>query len=686
MNDDHVYNNGSGYDEYNGYNGYNGYAGSENGNYSDNYDEAEQIPEYAMIPAGGAASATSTAEAADYVPPEPQSLPQNEKSEEEQKAASYTNAEPVPAAMAVSPAPAAPSPATEKPAKPANTINTNENEQPVKLISAAEDLKSNRLRLSGMHSVDIPDIRVEEDILVPDTRPDLEKIVSITATADVADHEAYVSANGENMLKISGNFEISTLYLPAGRQTELVSITSKIPFRREFQTKEPVSRSAEIRLCGAVTGSRVINERKIRVSAQASFTIREYGDTEIELLEGVRDESLLLKKEKIRFTDMAQRRTDTAEIREKIRLKDSAPVPRRILRYDTDIVENHRQISKGKAVIEASVYYSILYAPEADGETEALPVFMRGKTEFTQFLRLPEVSDEDIAGSIVNFEILKSDISLHSGTGAGADDTDNDEENDNDEYDEEDDSSADINDMPYFVMNVSAAASIQVYRSIEREVVTDMYHRSRELEFSTAPYEISELCGSGSAEVSIRETVNIPEEKGNAAAVPYVWVRPENIKVVPEQDRCVIQGKMAVSVIFSDENTGSISCFDTSVPFRSVTDMPGVREDSRIEYEPAMKDIWFDRMNSHQADLNCSLSIRICAWNVTAHEFIDKVCYIEDGKNSAATAGIVVYMVRPGDTQWSVSKKFRTTMETLRSVNGLEEEQELTSGMRLLIV
>lgn len=673
MNDDNVYNNGNGYDEYNRYNGY---IGSENGNYSGSYDEVEQIPEYAMIPAGGTVTAPSAAEDADAaVKSEPQSLPQNEKSEEEQKTAAYTNSAAVQAAASAAP---------EKPAKPANTINTNENEQPVKLISAAEDLKSNRLRLSGMHSVDIPDIRVEEDILVPDTRPDLEKIVSITAAADVEDHESYVSANGENMLKISGNFEISTLYLPAGRQTELVSITSKIPFRREFQTKEPVSHSAEIRLCGAVTGSRVINERKIRVSAHASFTLREYGDTEIELLEGVRDESLLLKKEKIRFTDMAQRRTDTAEIREKIRLKDSAPVPRRILRYDTDIVENHRQISKGKAVIEASVYYSILYAPEADGETEVLPVFMRGKTEFTQFLRLPEVSDDEIAGSIVNFEILKSDISLHSGT--NADNTDNDEENDNDEYDEEDDSSADINDMPYFVMNVSAAASIQVYRSIEREVVTDMYHRSRELEFSTAPYEISELCGSSSAEVSIRETVNIPEEKGSAAAVPYVWARPENIKVVPEQDRCVIQGKMAVSVIFSNENTGVISCFDTSVPFRSVTDMPGAREDSRVEYEPVMKEIWFDRMNSHQADLNCSLSIRICAWNVTAHEFIDKVCYIEDGKNSTAPAGIVVYMVRPGDTQWSVSKKFRTTMETLRSVNGLEEDQELTSGMRLLIV
>lgn len=648
MSEEYIYgdnagNDDNGYGSYDVYDDYDGsYKGIEDG---ENDANGEIIPEYAMIPAGvGTASGIE------------KSLKSVNTGVEQSQNGERT--------------------VTKEKEK-------QENEQPVKLISAADDLRSTRLRLSGMHKVDVPGVRVEEDILVPDTRPDLEKIVSITASADVTEHEAYVSANGENMLKISGVFEISTLYLPAGRQTELVSISSQIPFRREFQTKEQISRFAEIRINGAVTSSKVINERKIRVSAEASFSVREYGDIEIELLEGVRDESLLLKKEKIRFTDMAQRKTDTTDIREKIRLKDSAPVPRRILRYDTDVVENHRQISKGKAVIEASVYYSILYAPEADGEGEALPVFMRGRTEFTQFLRLPEISDEEIAGSIVNFEILKSDISLHSG---GTENSSDGEYINDDEYEEENDGSADTNDMPYFVMNVNVATSIQVYRDIEREVVTDMYHRSRELEFSTAPYEISELRSSGSAEVSVRETINIPEENGGAAAVPYVWVRPDNIKAVPEQDRCVIQGDLAVSVIFLNENTGAISCFNTSAPFRTAADMPGAREDSIIECVPVMKDIWFDRMNAHQVDLNCSVSARVSAWNVTAHEFIDKVCYIEDGKGGGNPAGIVVYMIRPGDTQWSVSKKFRTTTETLRSVNGLEEDQPLEPGMRLLIV
>ena len=122
---------------------------------------------------------------------------------------------------------------------------------------------------------------------------------------------------------------------------------------------------------------------------------------------------------------MAQRRTDTTDIREKIRLKESYPEPESILHYDVNVVEEHRQIAKGKAVIEASLYYSILYMPvsdaaskeDQDGKGNAVggaPVYVRGKTDFTQFLRLPDIKDDETAGSIIKFDILSSDISLRA--------------------------------------------------------------------------------------------------------------------------------------------------------------------------------------------------------------------------------------------------------------------------------
>ncbi len=634
------------------------------------YDD-EQIPEYAMIPAGMAATVEDDASA-----PAAAAQAQEKQSYRAPKPVRNVTAEEI-----------------QMPKdKDAEKDRIPEKEKTVTLIPATDDLRSARIRLSGASPVVLPHMSIEEDILVPDTRPDLEKILSVTATPEISKHESYAGQNGKNMLKINGSFEISVLYLPADGATGVVAINSKIPFRREFEIQEPLSPQAEIKITGKMPEAKVINERKIRISTGASFNAWEYGDTEMELLEGVRDDSLLLKKERVRFTDMAQRRTDTTDIREKIRLKESYPEPKSILRQEMNVVENHRQISKGKAVVEASLYYSILYMPESsealdadDGASDAaVPVYVRGKVDFTQFLRLPDVKDDETAGSIVKFDILTSDISLRA-PGASASGYDGSDEDEEEEYEESGDSSADSS-APYFQLSASVAAGIQVYRSLERDVVTDMYHRSKDLEYSTAPYQVSELCGSASPDISIRETVNIPETRGNADSVPYISLTTENITASTEDDRCVIEGSLRANILFVEEENAEISCFEHHIPFRTVTDMPGACAESYAECDAGIKDIWFDRMNSRQIDISCSLSVRVSVWNTQSHEFIDKVCYIDDGSTPQPLSGIVVYMTKPDDTQWSVSKKFRTTEAALREVNDLEAEQPLVPGMRLLIV
>lgn len=659
-------------------------------------DEEEQIPAYAMIPAGGGRADMSDDDVDDAY----DEYGENADSAPDRAAAEY----PVNELNASQTGAYSEPPATQRAERAVYSAGTDMDrnvnnaagdgkhtvkEEAVKLIPATDDLKSSRIKLSGARHFDLPAMSIEEDILVPDTQPDLEKILSVTAVPEISRHESYAGQNGKIMLKINGSFDISVIYLPSGPSAGAAAINSKIPFRREFEISEQLHPQAEITVKGDVPQAKVINERKIRISTGASFGAWKYGETEIELLEGVRDDSLLLKKERVRFTDMAQRRTDTTDIREKIRLKESYPEPESILRYDMNVVEDRRQIAKGKAVIEASLYYSILYMPVSDaasgedrdekGDPQAVPpVYVRGKTDFTQFLRLPDIKDDETAGSIVKFDILSSDISLHA-SGAQA--------KEYDEYDDDEDAEEGYDGSdPHFYLTATVSAGIQVYKSIERNVVTDMYHRTRNLEYSTQPYQLSELCGSASSDISVRETVSIPETRGSAADVPYISLEVENITASCEADRCTIEGSLIANILYIEEETSEISSFEHHIPFHSSADMPGACADSYTECGASVKEIWFDRVNSRQIDINCSMSASVSAWNTAAHEFIDKVCYIDDGSAPQQFSGIVVYMTKPEDTQWSISKKFRTTEAALREVNGLDEGQELSPGTRLIIV
>ena len=58
---------------------------------------------------------------------------------------------------------------------------------------------------------------------------------------------------------------------------------------------------------------------------------------------------------------------------------------------------------------------------------------------------------------------------------------------------------------------------------------------------------------------------------------------------------------------------------------------------------------------------------------------------LKEGEVQSKKASIIIYVVQPGDTVWSLAKKFAATMESVIRVNNLEQNQSLKEGTKLLI-
>ena len=56
-----------------------------------------------------------------------------------------------------------------------------------------------------------------------------------------------------------------------------------------------------------------------------------------------------------------------------------------------------------------------------------------------------------------------------------------------------------------------------------------------------------------------------------------------------------------------------------------------------------------------------------------------------DEAKKAAQPGIVGYVVQPGDTIWTIAKKYYASIDSIKQLNELESEQ-ISAGDRLLIV
>lgn len=540
-------------------------------------------------------------------------------------------------------------------------------------------LMSSKLKLVDMKQKAPLRMNLEEDILVPDVKPDLARILTMDGKVKLSDREIHTGQTETDSVRLTGDLLLQTLYVPEtnAEGDPIVAIESKIPFKNDAEMKAgPYSDLAVVPSIESIDFT-VVNERKFRVRATVVFHMKEYSNVDIEVFEGLRDEEVQMLKEKIKLTDVALRKTETTEIKDDLALKENMPEVLKILKYDVSVVENHKQITKEKAVINATVNCNILYlgaegnsdaaavseAAAPDGNSAALPVLYQGKTEFTQFIRLDgehNPSDQNPAGSKVNFNISSLNLTAkEDGNGKRG----------------------------LFELDMNVDTGLELYKNVEKEVVTDVYHHKKDVQFDTDEIGVLTLGGSGVAEISAREIINVPDRYGSVDKVIYVNGTIKEKRSIIEQAKSVVEGTVNVSLICtSSDDKKTIFSIDQEIPFRSAMEIPGITPDMTANNDIALKEIWFDKINNKQIEVNAGILVNTALSTQERHQLVKSVSFLDSPQDNNPIPGIILYVSRTGDNIWNIAKKYRTTIDEIKKINDLEVGKEIKPGTKLLIV
>ncbi len=550
---------------------------------------------------------------------------------------------------------------------------------PTKVVPTVGNLVSSKLKLVDMKQKSPLRMTLEEDILVPDVKPDLARILAMDGNLRLAEREIHTGQVEADTVRIMGDLILQTLYVPEHVTDEepMIAIESKIPFKNETDMKAGPSSDLAIVPNIESIDFTVINERKFRVKASVAFRVREYSHVDIEVFEGLRDDEVQMLKEKINLTDVAMRKTETMEIKDELSIKENSPEILKILKYDANVVENHKQITKEKAVINASVYCNILYlgtdgntdtaegkAVSASSERETvIPVLYQGKTEFTQFIRLDgeyASSDQNPAGSKVNFNISTLNLTAkEDGNGKKS----------------------------LFELGMNVDTGLELYKNIAKEVVTDVYHHKKDIQYETDEIGVMALGGSGAAEISAREIINIPEKYGTVDKVVYISGNINEKKSLIDQTKSVVEGVVTVNLICTsaDEKKTAFN-ITQEMPFRSAMEIPGTTSDMTANHDIALKELWFDKINNKQIEVNAGILVNTAVSTENKHHLVKNVSFLEGSQDNTPTPGIILYISRKGDTIWKIAKNYRTTIDEIKNNNELEFGKEIKPGTKLLIV
>lgn len=477
----------------------------------------------------------------------------------------------------------------------------------------------------------------EETLLVPDTMPDMKEVLFAEGRVDISPMGKSTYDRNDFL---SGNITVFTVYKP----TDVVK--SAIPFKTDKCWEHASGDTFRVAVSLKWIAAEMINERKFIVKGELLIKIYELAEYKLKHLSNSAENDIMTCRQAIQATVLKQELSDTTEISQDITIKEGQPHPVKILNATMNIVENHRQITSGKLILNASIHHQVLYVGEKDsGEHELCCT--TGKTDFSQFIMINDDADTNMLKLTFRHDLDMTIENYNS-----------------------------------FQLRGNVMILVQSYDNAPLESTCDAYHKKEDLLYDLHETTLSHVAGVVDGEISSREVIDLSENDKKPSVLLCGSCRIESLNAVFKQGQILITGDVKSEVLALDDEDSPF-IINHTIPVRGTLEITAHElSDPDICVDVVIKDFWFGEINARQIELNSSLSITV--WASTKEIF----CTLEnlrfaDTDKLADIPSMAVYVVAPGERLWDVAKRYKCDIATLAKQNDLDIDTPLPAGAKI---
>lgn len=490
--------------------------------------------------------------------------------------------------------------------------------------------------------------RVEEDILVPDIKPDMEDILSIKADCDINPRERSVVC-GEDLVNWTGNICLQVVY--KGVSGEIVPLETQLPYKHQWKNVHESEADAAFTCTVTEIEPTIVNERKLRVNVTLEVRVTYCRKGAISVLTGLSDcetGSLQVKRQPVSLNCLATVCKDEMEIVESFPRRDGV-VPKAILRQDYAVTENYKQITGDKIVLNGFIHVTLLYVgfDRQSAEEKEVVCQQCQRIEFTQFIPIPRsVRGREFSSDFVELRGRDFHTDIVSPLRG--------------EQGEE------ISSQKEFQCSGTVETRISLFEKCRKDIVTDAFHTEKEFAFVMQPRSFETMYSSSASEISTRDVISImnpPVSTRNYESDLFGYCTPEDVKLSCDSGRASVEGSLLWHITYRDAE-GICGTVKEEVPFHSLVELEGDVNSDNVDWRIMLKSCEADFLNDSQIEVRAQLVVILCSYIEYEIVELTEPVYIEGIHRK--TYPMIITSIGPGETLWDVAKRHHIPEDSIR--------------------
>ncbi|MCD8197669.1 MAG: DUF3794 domain-containing protein [Lachnospiraceae bacterium] len=493
---------------------------------------------------------------------------------------------------------------------------------------------------------------LEEDLNVPDQKPDIFRIVH--RQGEFRPDETRIEAG---KVKVRGIFLYRILYIGENHDRTAEVLEGSIPvdetvFLNELEEGDLL----DFTWCVEDLHASAIHSRKANLKCVLEFSAEGFREQPVPLVQQPEEQQdLYCKTEMVHLQQEIIHKKDTLRVREDLNLPPGKPNIRRIIWKEARLQGTELRQEEGRLSVKGELNVFFLYeSDQNDGRIQR----MEQSIPFRNEVECEECHAELFGCG--NVSLQRSDMELQP------------------DYDGE----------PRMVrIDAVLELALRYFEDRDCEILSDAYSLSREVipKLQTCVWEFVSRTSDSRARVSGRMKLEETDPKLLQVLASGTELHADYTE--QNEQGLLIQGMLELWVLYAAEDDSQpLACAARSFPFEHTVELPdaGISEEAQIRL--GIDQLTVSMLDAKELEMKAAIQVQ------TLLSCPKELCLVEDLEEGPLDAerirklpGMVIHIVQPGESLWEIAKSHAAACHDVAELNGLGDG-EPEPGSKLLLV